>query len=360
MSDEIFIRRTLSLAKRAQGRTSPNPLVGAVLVKNGRTIAEGYHKMAGTPHAEAVALERAGEKARGATLYVNLEPCCHTDKRTPPCTGRIIAAGIRRVVVAMTDPNPKVSGKGIAELQRAGITVVSGIEEDRARTLNEHYITYISTGRPFVILKTAMTLDGKIATPEGESQWITGEKARAEVQRLRGSVDAVMTAIGTVRLDDPRLTCRIRGRRSPLRIIIDPRLETGLDAQVLSCPPDTVVVTRESGPAGKKLQLRQRGIGLLEHEQDRVDLAWLMKTLGSRGITSVLIEGGASLNSSCLESGIVDRVMFFIAPKMIGGRDSVPVVGGESYRRLAEAHRVVGTKIRRLGEDFLIEGLIQK
>jgi diaminohydroxyphosphoribosylaminopyrimidine deaminase/5-amino-6-(5-phosphoribosylamino)uracil reductase len=335
-------------------------MVGALLVKNGRIISEGYHKKAGTPHAEVIAIDKAGKAAEGSTLYVTLEPCCHKDKRTPPCTEKIIASGIRKVVIAMKDPNPKVSGKGIAELQKAGITVVSGICEDRARALNEHYIKYISTGRPFVILKTAMTLDGKIATPEGESKWITGEKARTEVQRLRGGVDALLTAIGTAKADDPMLTCRIKGYKSPMRIVIDPKLEISPDANVLSLPPDTVIVTGKKVQTKKKKLLLQRGIQLIEHEGEKADLAWLIKTLGSRGIISVLIEGGSSLNSACLESGIVDKVMFFIAPKIIGGRGSFPAVGGSSFRRLQDAHRIINIKIRRFGEDILIEGYIQK
>ncbi|MDA8084033.1 MAG: bifunctional diaminohydroxyphosphoribosylaminopyrimidine deaminase/5-amino-6-(5-phosphoribosylamino)uracil reductase RibD [Nitrospiraceae bacterium] len=359
MTDEALIRRTLVLAARARGRTSPNPMVGAVVVKNGRIISEGYHKKAGTPHAEAIALEKAGEKARGASLYVSLEPCCHKDKRTPPCTGTIIAAGIRKVIVSMEDPNPKVAGKGIGELRRAGIEVISGVLEDRARILNEYYIKHILTGRPFVILKTAMTLDGKIATPEGESKWITGEKARRQVHRLRGEVDAVLTAIGTVNADDPSLTCRTARGKNPLRIVIDPRLTIRPEAKVLCRPPDTILVTRKAGGSAKKGLLRERGITVMEHDGDRPALDGLMRDLGARGITSVLIEGGSSLNASALDSGIVDKVMFFIAPKIIGGRHSFTAVGGALFRRLADAHRVVRTTMSRWGDDFLISGYIE-
>lgn len=360
MTDEHLIRRTLSLAARAYGRTSPNPMVGALVVKGSRVVAEGYHKKAGTPHAEAIALEAAGEKARGATLYVSLEPCCHKDKRTPPCTEKIISSGIRKVVIAMQDPNPKVGGKGIEELRSAGIEVVSGILQQRARRLNEYYIKHITTGRPFVILKAAMTLDGKIATPAGESKWITGEKARKEVHRLRGGVDAILTAIGTVKADDPSLTCRTGRYKSPLRIIIDPRLEISPEAKVFSLPPDTIIVTKLSGRSRKKTLLRKMGAVILEHEDERVDLAVLMQEIGKRGIMSVLVEGGSSLNASALESRIVDKVMFFIAPKIIGGRESFPVVGGRSYRSLARAHRVTDTEIKRFGDDMLITGYIEK
>ncbi|MFN3478945.1 MAG: bifunctional diaminohydroxyphosphoribosylaminopyrimidine deaminase/5-amino-6-(5-phosphoribosylamino)uracil reductase RibD, partial [Thermodesulfovibrionales bacterium] len=220
--DISFMKRAISLASKAVGMTSPNPMVGAVLVKNGEIIASEYHRMPGQPHAEALVIDHAKEKARGSTLYVSLEPCCHKDKRTPPCTEAIIRSGIKRVFVAMVDPNPKVSGKGIKELREAGIEVLSGVLEKEARRLNEAYIKYITTGMPFVILKVAMTLDGKIATPLGQSKWITGEKARGVVHRLRNSVDAIMTAIGTVKADDPLLTVRgIKTERinRPLRIV---------------------------------------------------------------------------------------------------------------------------------------------
>ncbi len=360
VTDEHFIRKTISLAARAYGRTSPNPLVGAVVVKGSRIISEGYHKKAGTPHAEAIALEKAGGRARGATLYVSLEPCCHRDKRTPPCTEKIIAAGIKKVVVAMQDPNPKVGGKGIEELRRSGMEVVCGILEERARKLNEYYIHHITTGSPFVILKAAMTLDGKIATPEGESKWITGEKARKEVHRLRGGVDAILTAIGTVKADDPSLTCRTERYKSPLRIIIDPRLEISEEARVLTAPPDTVIVTAKKGRELKKAALRRRGLLILEHEGERADLSALMRELGARGVTSILVEGGSSLNSSALESGIVDKILFFIAPKIIGGRESFPVVGGRTFRSLTRAYRITGTTLKRVGDDMLITGYVEK
>jgi diaminohydroxyphosphoribosylaminopyrimidine deaminase / 5-amino-6-(5-phosphoribosylamino)uracil reductase len=360
MTDEYLIGRALSLAARAYGRTSPNPMVGALVVKGNRIIAEGYHKKAGTPHAEAIALEKAGERARGATLYVSLEPCCHRDKRTPPCTEKIVSAGIRKVVIAMRDPNPKVRGKGIEELRRSGIVVVSGILEERAQHLNEYYIMHITTNRPFVILKAAMTLDGKIATPEGESKWITGEKARREVHRLRGGVDAILTAIGTVKADDPSLTCRTGRYKSPLRIIIDPRLEISPEAKVCCLPPETIIVTKKTGSSRKKALLRKMGAEILEYNGERADLAALMQEMGKRGVISVLVEGGASLNASALESGIVNKVMFFIAPKIIGGKESFPVVGGRTYRDLARAYRVSDTLIKKFGEDILIAGYIKE
>jgi diaminohydroxyphosphoribosylaminopyrimidine deaminase/5-amino-6-(5-phosphoribosylamino)uracil reductase len=366
MNDLFFIGRTLALAARGRGKTSPNPMVGALLVKGGRIISEGYHRKAGTPHAEVIAIDAAGDRAKGATLYVSLEPCCHKDKRTPPCTQKIISSGIRKVVIAMEDPNPKVAGKGIEELRNAGISVVAGVSEERAKKLNEYYIKHITTGRPFVVLKVAMTLDGKIATPEGESKWITGEKARRLVHRMRGEVDGLLTAIGTVKADNPRLTCRTGRNKSPLRVVIDPDLEIAPDSCVLEQPPDTIIVTRKPGtgnrrrPANeaKRKMLIERNVQLLEYEGEKVDLPLLVSDLGRRGIVSLLVEGGSSLNSYCLESGIVDKVMFFIAPKIIGGRTSFSAVGGTAFRRLSEAHMIKDMKARRIGDDLLIEGYL--
>ncbi len=365
MVNEFYMKKALALAARAKGMTSPNPMVGALLVKNGKVVAEGYHKKAGTPHAEAIAIENAGQRARGATLYVSLEPCCHKNKRTPPCTRKIISSGIKKVVIAMKDPNPKVSGKGMEELETAGLKVVSGVLSDKAAELNEFYIKHITTGMPFVVLKVAMTLDGKIATPEGESKWITGEKARTAVHALRGSVDAILTAIGTIKSDNPQLTCRTEEDNNPARVIIDPSLEVRPDSNVLCIPPETVIVMRrpEETSAGpeileKKRVLLHRGAQIIEYSGDKVDMKWLMKELGTRGIISVLVEGGSSLNSYCLESGIVDKVMFFVAPKIIGGKSSFPAVGGRSFRRLEEAYRIHNVGVKRIGEDILIEGYL--
>ena len=365
MVNEFYMKKALALAARAKGMTSPNPMVGALLVKNGKVVAEGYHKKAGTPHAEAIAIENAGQRARGATLYVSLEPCCHKNKRTPPCTRKIISSGIKKVVIAMKDPNPKVSGKGMEELETAGLKVVSGVLSDKAAELNEFYVKHITTGMPFVVLKVAMTLDGKIATPEGESKWITGEKARTAVHALRGSVDAILTAIGTIKSDNPQLTCRTEEDNNPARVIIDPSLEVRPDSNVLCIPPETVIVMRrpEETSAGpeileKKRVLLHRGAQIIEYSGDKVDMKWLMKELGTRGIISVLVEGGSSLNSYCLESGIVDKVMFFVAPKIIGGKSSFPAVGGRSFRRLEEAYRIHNVGVKRIGEDILIEGYL--
>jgi len=353
MDDVKFMKRAISLARRAEGRTSPNPLVGSVIVRDGMIIAEGYHRKAGRPHAEAVALEAAGSSARGCTLYVNLEPCCHRDKRTPPCTDAIIAAGIKRVVAAMKDPNPRVSGRGLEMLRRHGIEVTVGVMEREAGRLNEFYAKHITTGRPFVILKTAMTMDGKIATPEGESKWISSGSSRRMVHRLRKRVDAILSAIGTVRADNPRFTARIRGGTDPVRVIIDPELETPEGSHVLSCPPRTILVTKKT--VKRTEQLKEAGVEFI-HFEETLDLDELMKTLGRMGITSVMIEGGSSLASYALNSGIVDRVMYFIAPKIIGGMDSYPAVGGRGHRKIEEAIRIRDMTVRRIGEDVLIEG----
>jgi diaminohydroxyphosphoribosylaminopyrimidine deaminase / 5-amino-6-(5-phosphoribosylamino)uracil reductase len=356
MNDEFYIKRTLRLASKAEGLTSPNPMVGAVIVKNGEIIAEDFHRKPGTPHAEPLAIEKAGKKVRGAVLYVNLEPCCHTDKRTPPCTKAIINSGIKRVVIGMLDPNPKVAGKGALELQNAGIEVRSGILEDESKKLNEFYIKHVKTGKPFVILKTAMTLDGKIATPDGQSKWITGEKARRIVHRLRSRVDAIVTAIGTVKSDDPQLTARVKMGKNPLRVVIDPNLGISLNAKILKTPPHTIIVTNTRN--AKSFYLENSGINMIYYKE-KLNLKWLMEQLGKMEISSVLIEGGSSLNSHALEDGVIDKIMFFIAPIIIGGRESFPAVGGKTYKRLEEAYRIKDLKVKRIGDDLLIEGYIR-
>jgi diaminohydroxyphosphoribosylaminopyrimidine deaminase/5-amino-6-(5-phosphoribosylamino)uracil reductase len=379
--DLEYMKRALSLAKKAEGMTSPNPLVGAVLVKSGTILAEGYHLRPGLPHAEAIALERAGSKARGSTLYVNLEPCCHLDKRTPPCAQAIIKAGVKRVVIGMIDPNPKVSGRGIELLKKAGIKVQAGLLEEEAKRLNEIYIKHITTGLPFVILKIAMTLDGKIATETGESKWITSLESRRYVHKLRSKVDAVLTAIGTVKADDPELTVRLVKGRSPVRVVIDPELEIPPQAKVLRTPPTTIIFTKtevrnqRSEVRSQKSEVKEKvssesdlrtptsdlsfpeGVEVEYFNSERLDLKEAMKSLYRRGITSVMIEGGASLNYYALKDGIVDKVMIFIAPKIIGGRNSVPAVGGVSTS-LQTPWRLRNLKIKHIGEDILIEGYI--
>ncbi|WP_420265660.1 bifunctional diaminohydroxyphosphoribosylaminopyrimidine deaminase/5-amino-6-(5-phosphoribosylamino)uracil reductase RibD [Candidatus Magnetominusculus dajiuhuensis] len=354
MDDMALMRRCLALARRGVGGTSPNPMVGALLYKDGRVIAGDYHRKAGEPHAEALVLTKAGAAAAGATLFVSLEPCCHTGKRTPPCTEAIIGAKVRRVVAAMEDPNPAVCGRGIEKLRDAGIETQVGILQDEARRLNEAYIKYITTETPFVILKAAMTLDGKMAGPDGQSKWITCEKSRRYVHRIRGGVDAVLTAIGTVKADNPRLTARGRGLRSPIRVCIDPSLETPLDYEILTTPPRTIIVTKET-------DTRAYGKGVeFIHYDGRLDLKWLMRQLGQRHkITSVMIEGGASLTGHAVEDGIVDKVVFFIAPKIIGGKGVYCPVSSKSFRSISNPFEVYDMRARTLGTDIVIEGYLR-
>lgn len=357
--DESFIRRTLELAARARGLTSPNPLVGAVVVRDGRVVAEGYHRRAGLPHAEIEALQAAGEAARGATLYVNLEPCCHTG-RTGPCTEAIIAAGVKRVVAAMVDPNPLVAGKGIARLREAGIDVAVGVVEDEARRLNEAFIKYVTARRPFVVLKTAMSLDGKIATVTGESRWITGEAAREYVHQLRNTCDAVLVGIGTVLKDDPSLTTRLpEGGRDPVRVILDSSARMPLAARVLSQDSEapTLVATTEVAPAERLAALRQAGAEVLVCGRGpQVNLDLLLAELAAREIVSVLVEGGSTVNASFLLQGLVDKVVWFIAPRIIGGREALGPVGGSGIRHLARAIRLTETVVKQLGADLCVEG----
>jgi diaminohydroxyphosphoribosylaminopyrimidine deaminase/5-amino-6-(5-phosphoribosylamino)uracil reductase len=360
-ADETYMKMALTLAEKGIGRTSPNPAVGAVIVKNGEVIASDYHRRSGTPHAEVLAIKKAGMRARGATLFVTLEPCCHTDKKTPPCTGAIIRAGIRKVVIAMIDPNPKVTGRGILELRRAGISTKTGIMEEAALKLNESFITFITAGRPFIILKIAQSLDGKIATSRGESKWITGAEARMYVHKLRRNVDAVLVGVGTVRKDNPSLDCRIRGGRDPFRVIVDSSLKIPVGSRVLRHRDGkTIIATTKKAPGEKIEQLRARGhaVLVLNDKAGRVDLKRLVKELGKRDIISLMIEGGSSINASALSQRIVDKIIFFYAPKIIGGVDAFPSVGGVSPTSLKKILRVRNVLSRKIGDDILIEGYL--
>ncbi len=364
------MKKALALAAKGKGRTSPNPVVGAVIVKGKRIIAEGFHKKAGTAHAEIVALKKAGSKARGATLYINLEPCCHTDKKTPPCTKAIIQSGIKKVVVAMKDPNPKVSGQGIRELKKAGINVEIGLMREEALKMNEAFAKFIKKKEPFVILKMAQSLDGKIATAKGESKWITGEESRKLVHRVRNEVDAVLVGIGTVKKDDPSLTCRIKGGRNPYRIIADSKLRIPLNSKVLGHKDNkTIIATTKKASKNKIASVKKRGAYVLVIDDlirkktstkvsNGVNLKSLMKGLGKLDITSVMIEGGSSINASALSGKIVDKVMIFIAPMLIGGTDSMPSVGGMSPDLLKKATGIKNLKARTVGRDILVEGYL--
>jgi diaminohydroxyphosphoribosylaminopyrimidine deaminase/5-amino-6-(5-phosphoribosylamino)uracil reductase len=360
--EEHYMRMALRLAAKARGRTSPNPMVGAVVVKGGKIIGRGYHRRAGEPHAEAIALKKAGGAAKGATLYVTLEPCSHIKKRTPPCTPLVIQSGVKRVVVGMVDPNPHVSGGGIKAMKAAGITVVTGVLEVEAKKLNEAFIKHVTTGVPFVTLKIAQTLDGKIATSSGESKWITGEKAREEAHRLRDSHDAVLVGINTVLSDDPSLTARIPEGRDPVRVIVDSRLRIPGNAKVLTQRSKSItIIAALSGPSKKIKKLQDAGAQVLtvKNAHGRVDLRDLMKKLGQRGIMSVLIEGGAEINAAALKAGLVDKVVMFLAPRLMTGTNSLCSIGGSSPARLGQALKLRDVTAQFIGKDLMVKGYIR-
>jgi diaminohydroxyphosphoribosylaminopyrimidine deaminase/5-amino-6-(5-phosphoribosylamino)uracil reductase len=363
MDDRRFMHMALELAAQGRGLTSPNPMVGAVVVKDQAVVGQGYHPAAGGPHAEVYAIDAAGERARGGTLYVNLEPCNHTG-RTPPCTRKILQAGIRRVVIGMRDPNPGVAGGGAAFLERHGIEVCVGVCAPEAEVLNEVFVKYIQTGRPFVIAKCAATLDGRIATRTGDSRWVTGEAARAFVHELRQSVDAVMVGVDTIVADDPQLTTRRAAglSRDPVRIVLDTHARIPPSARVIrhASKADTLVVTGPGVNAGAKRRLLGPGVTFMETatQRGRIDLDGLLSQLGGRGITSVLIEGGSRVLASAFRGGIVDKACFFIAPLITGGDDGVPVCRGEGVDRMQDCIRLTRISSRRFGDDVLIEGYV--
>jgi diaminohydroxyphosphoribosylaminopyrimidine deaminase/5-amino-6-(5-phosphoribosylamino)uracil reductase len=360
--DEHYMRQALAIAQYSMGRTSPNPMVGAVIVRNGRVVGQGWHRKAGTPHAEINALQQAGELARGATMYVTLEPCSHHG-RTGPCADAVIAAGLKKVVVAMNDPNPVVAGRGINRLREAGIEVIEGILANEAASLNEIFIKWISTQMPFVTLKSAMSLDGKIAAHTGHSQWITGPSSRERVQQLRDCYDAILVGIGTVLADNPRLTTRLSYEgKNPIRIIIDSMARTPLDANIITdgLAPTIIAVTHKA-PQEKINSLRACGaeVLIIETKQSGIDLRQLFKFLGRRDITSILIEGGASINASVLEENLVDKIYWFIAPKIIGGKSALGPVGGQGVHDVNHAHSFEDMNIETVGQDILISAYMR-
>lgn len=359
--DEYWMRQALRLAQKGKGRTSPNPMVGAVLVREGKVIGEGFHAKAGEPHAEILALSRAGHQARGATLYINLEPCSHQG-RTPPCAPEVIQAGVRRVVVGMEDPNPLVKGRGLEMLREAGLDVEVGLLESDCKKLNESFIKYICTKQPFVILKIAATLDGKIATAQGESKWITGEKARKLVQRLRNESDGILVGIGTILKDDPLLTPRIKGGKNPFRIVLDSQLRIPDQARVLQkIPEKTILVTSEGAPDQKIEEFKKKGsqVLVLETVEGRINLRALLFRLGEMGITSLLVEGGSEVNGSFLREGLMDKLLLFLSPKLLGGQ-ALEMFGGRGVEKLEDAYQIDHIKVKKVGEDLLIEGYPKK
>lgn len=355
LAHERYMRLALREARRGLGRTSPNPAVGAVLVKGGRVVGRGHHARAGSPHAEVVAIRDAGPKARGADLYTTLEPCDHFG-RTPPCSLAILESGVRRVFSGSADPNPRVKGRGIRRLRRAGVEVETGVLREACDALNEPWFRFITTGRPHVTLKVASTLDGRIATDSGDSRWVTGPAARAHVHRIRDAADAVLVGAGTARADDPRLTARLPGGRGrdPLRVVLDSRLELPASLRLFrqrSAAPTVVAHVSGEPPARPG-----RGVEYLRcrARRGRVDLPDLLARLGQRGVTTLLVEGGAQVNRAFLEAGLVDQVLLFLAPKLaLGG---LSWVGGASPSRMADSLPLRDLRVRRLGEDLLISG----
>jgi len=368
VDDKRFMKMALELAAKGLGFTSPNPMVGAVIVKDGNVVGKGYHKAAGQAHAEVNAIDDAGMDANGATLYVNLEPCNHTGK-TPPCTEKILSAGIRRVVAAMSDPNPDVRGGGLDYLKSRGLKVAIGVCEDQARRLNEVFIKYVKTKRPFTIIKCAATLDGRIATRTGDSKWVTGEAARKFVHRLRHAVDAIMVGVNTVIRDDPMLTTRLNGALQkkgldPTRVVLDTWLRIPESAKLLrpGSDSDTLIICGPSVSGAKRGRLEKQGVKVMESplKDGLIDLDGLIDRLGALGLTSLLIEGGSRVIASALAAGIVEKILFFFAPKILGGDDGPPICRGPGPDLMKGCTPVKNIRVRRFGEDVMIEGYIDK
>ncbi|MEW9096576.1 MAG: bifunctional diaminohydroxyphosphoribosylaminopyrimidine deaminase/5-amino-6-(5-phosphoribosylamino)uracil reductase RibD [Clostridiaceae bacterium] len=359
---EKYMKRALELAKLGEGFVNPNPLVGAVIVKNGRIIGEGYHEFFGGAHAEINAFNNAIEDVKGAHMYVTLEPCSHYGK-TPPCANSIIEKGISKVIIAMKDPNPVVSGRGIDLLKSNGIEVEVGVLEEEAKKLNEVFIKYITTKLPYCILKTATTLDGKIATVTGDSKWITGEKSREYVHQVRNKISGIMVGIDTVIKDDPSLTTRLKDSkgRNPIRIIVDSKGRIPVEAKLLKEEGKTIIATTENMPSDKRFELEKLGVEIITTplKNNKVDLKYLMKELVERRIDSILLEGGGTLNYSALEEGVVDKVMAFIAPKIIGGSSSKTPVEGDGIELMKDSIKLKNVSFEKFDEDFLIEGYLR-
>ncbi|MDF2473964.1 MAG: riboflavin biosynthesis protein RibD [Anaerocolumna sp.] len=362
--DLQYMRRALELARQGEGHTNPNPLVGAVIVKDGKVIGEGYHEAYGSHHAEVNAFLNATEDVAGATMYVTLEPCSHYGK-TPPCANKIIEKGIKKVVMAHKDPNPQVAGRGIRILKENGVEVVTGLLEEESEKINEVFFKYITKKLPFCLLKTAMTLDGKIATRTGDSKWVTSEESRNYVHRLRNRYSAIMVGIGTVLEDNPSLTTRLKDiqGRDPVRIIVDTKARIPLDANVLNLTSKarTIIATTELASKEKLRRLEEMGAKVIINpvKNHRVDLKYLMKKLGEDKIDGILVEGGSELNYSALQDGIVDKVNVFIAPKIIGGSTAKTPVGGLGIEFMKDAIMLNELKVHRFGEDIMMEGYIR-
>ncbi len=362
-TDIRYMKMALRLARKGSGRTSPNPMVGAVVVRKGVVVGQGFHQRAGGPHAERIALEEAGDRARGGTLYLNLEPCNHFG-RTPPCSPLILERGIKKIVFGMIDPNPQVQGGGGDWLRSQGVEIVQAVLEQECRRLNEFFIKWIITGLPFVIIKAAVSLDGRIATRTGDSKWISNERSRLLVHRLRNEVDGVLVGVGTVMKDDPLLTVRLpKGKiKDPLRIIIDPRLRLSNKSKILNDPDKTLIVTGDQVPFGKKKGLLSKGVDILSlpEQEGRISIKDLLTDLGRRGLISLLVEGGAEVYGSFLSERQVDKLILFIAPLLIGGQKAKGMVGGQGVASITEALRFKEMKVKSLAGDILVEAYPEK
>lgn len=357
MRDDTYMQAALELAEKGCGWTAPNPMVGAVIVKDGEIIGTGWHEKCGEFHAERNALANCKTSPKGATMYVTLEPCCH-EGRQPPCTDAILAAGISRVVVGCSDPNPRVGGKGIEILQKNGIEVTENVLRKDCEKLNQVFFHYIRTGRPFVVMKYAMTMDGKIAARTGEAKWITAEAARDHVQKLRHRYTGIMVGIGTVLADDPLLTCRLAEGKNPVRIICDTHLQTPLTARVVTTTEQAqTIIATGCADRNKYLPYEEAGcqVMYIPEKDGHIDLTVLMEKLGKAGIDSILLEGGGTLNWAALNSGIVQKTQVYIAPKLFGGAEAKTPVAGIGVDFPKEAFRLTNSKISQIGEDFLIE-----
>jgi len=361
-----YMDYAISLGELALGYTSPNPAVGAVIVKDGVVIGLGHTQPPGSAHAEVMALRQAGNLAKGAAMFVSLEPCCH-EGRTPPCTDAIIKAGISKVHVAMIDPNPLVNGKGIQQLREAGIEVIVGDHEAKARAVNEGYVKHITTGFPFVIAKFAMSMDGKIATRSGDSKWISSEETREYVHRIRRAIDAIMVGANTIITDNPKLTARGtdkggRTKSQPLRVIIDGKGRTPANAQIFKEPGKTLITVAKPLDAKKLADYEKAGAEVLQfHSKDQViDLVQVMETLGKRNITGIMVEGGSTLFGSLFDQGMIDKVLVCISPIIIGGDEAKTAVGGKGVNLISEALRLQNVRIDSIGEDILLHGYVDR
>lgn len=359
MTDQEYMRRAIALAKKGKGKVNPNPLVGAVIVKDDKIIAEGYHEKYGDLHAERNAFSHLKNKedAKGATMYVTLEPCCHHGKQ-PPCTEAVIEHGIKKIFVGSDDPNELVAGKGIEILRNAGVEVVTQFLKEECDSINPVFFHYITKKTPFVLMKYAMTMDGKIATHTGHSQWISGEESRARVQETRNELKGIMVGIGTVLADDPQLTCRIEGGRNPIRIVCDSKLRIPLDSKLVKTAKEveTIVATTVAADTEKKKELEKASVVVLEikEKNGQVDLKDLMLKLGERQIDGILLEGGGTLNYRAICEGIVNRIEAYIAPKIFGGAGKFSPVGGEGVALAGDAFSWKMTGCEKVGEDILL------